>query len=135
MIDAPTSKGLQDQGSPGSVRSFTTEPIPRPLTPLVGRALETEATLAFLANPDLRLLTLTGPGGVGKTRLALRTASLVTEHADWAVVFVNLSSVRDASLVRSAIAQALGVPVGDQSTLLSRLVTTIGDSQLLLVLD
>lgn len=102
---------------------------------MVGRAQETEATLAFLANPDLRLLTLTGPGGVGKTRLALRTASLVTEHADWAVVFVNLSSVRDASLVRSAIAQALGVPVGDQSTLLSRLVTTIGDSQLLLVLD
>lgn len=135
MIDTQTSQGSQEQGSPASARSFTTEPIPRPLTPLIGRAQEIQATLVLLANPDLRLLTLTGPGGVGKTRLALRTASLVSEDAGWAVVFVNLSPVRDASLVRSAIAQALGVPVGDQSTLISRLVSTIGDSQLLLVLD
>ncbi|MBA3276687.1 MAG: tetratricopeptide repeat protein, partial [Chloroflexia bacterium] len=135
MTETPPSQGSQEPATAGSVRAFTAEPVPRPLTPLIGRVQETEATLAFLANPDLRLLTLTGPGGVGKTRLALRTASLVTESAGWSVVFVNLSSVPDASLVRSAIAQALGVPVGDQSTLMARLVTTIGESRLLLVLD
>jgi non-specific serine/threonine protein kinase len=101
----------------------------------VGRALEIDASLEFLAKPDLRLLTLTGPGGVGKTRLAFRIASLVAEDDEWAVAFVNLAPVRDASLVRSAVAQAIGVPVGDQATLLTRLVQTIGDSRLLLVLD
>lgn len=135
MTELQTTKGSHEQVTPGAARRLTTEPIPRPLTPLIGRALETEATLAFLANPDLRLLTLTGPGGVGKTRLALRTAALISETGDWSVAFVNLSSVRDAALVRSAIAQALGVPVGDQATLLSRVVATIGASRLLLVLD
>src|SRR5680860_1254870 len=135
MINAPTTQGPKEPATVSQAPSFGAEPIPRPLTPLVGRARETEVSLAFLAKPDLRLLTLTGPGGVGKTRLALRVASLVTEREDWAVVVVNLAPIRDSALVRSAIAQAIGVPVGDQATLMSRLVTTIGDTQLLIVLD
>ena len=116
-------------------RSLGAEAIPRPLTPLVGRTRETTVTLEFLRNPDLRLLTLTGPGGVGKTRIALRTASLIAEDPTWDVVFVNLAPMRDPGLVRAAIAQSIGVPVGDQSTLMRRMVQTIGDRRLLMVLD
>ncbi len=65
MIETPPSQVSPEPATAGSVRAFTAEPVPRPLTPLIGRVQETEATLAFLANPDLRLLTLTGPGGVG----------------------------------------------------------------------
>jgi non-specific serine/threonine protein kinase len=101
----------------------------------VGRAHETEAVLEFLRDPELRLLTLTGPGGVGKTRIAVRAASLIYDQGDWEVVFVNLAPIRDASLVRSATALAMGVPVGDQSTLLSRLVQTIADRKILIVFD
>ncbi|CAN5838823.1 hypothetical protein BH24CHL3_BH24CHL3_01230 [soil metagenome] len=135
MIEAPPTHSIGQPATVDRVRSFTAEPIPHPLTPLVGRAREVETSLDFLAKPELRLLTLTGPGGVGKTRLALRVASLLAEDNDWSVVVVNLAPVRDATLVRSAIAQAIGVPVGDQATLMSRLVTTIGDTQALLVLD
>ncbi len=135
MIDAPTTQGPSEQGVAGQARPFSAEPIPRPLTPLIGRARETESTLEFLAKPDLRLLTLTGPGGVGKTRLALRVASLVAEGKACEVVFVNLAPIRDTTLVRAAIAQAIGVPVGDQSTLMTRLVTTIGNNRVLMVLD
>ena len=135
MIEAPPTHSIGQPATVDRVRSFTAEPIPHPLTPLVGRAREVETSLDFLAKPELRLLTLTGPGGVGKTRLALRVASLLADDDDWSVVVVNLATVRDATLVRSAIAQAIGVPVGDQATLMSRLVTTIGDTQALLVLD
>jgi len=135
MIDAPTTHSVASQAVPGQARLLNSEPIPRPLTPLVGRARELESALDFLDQTDLRLLTLTGPGGVGKTRLAFRIASAVAERGDYQAVFVNLSPVRDSSLVRSAIAQAVGVPVGDQVTLMSRLVSTIADNRVLLVLD
>jgi non-specific serine/threonine protein kinase len=72
---------------------------------------------------------------VGKTRIAIRAASLILNQGDWEVVFVNLAPIRDASLVRSATALAMGVPVGDQATLLSRLVQTIAERKILMVFD
>ncbi len=128
-INAPIETGVE------LPRPFQTEPIPRPLTPLVGRTRELDSAIGFLSQPDLRLITLTGPGGVGKTRLALRIASWADESEEWEVAFVNLSAIRDAALVRAAIAEALGIPVGDPSTLMSRLVQSIGRAQLLIIID
>src|SRR5918999_4248271 len=73
--------------------------MPVPLTPLVGREREAGEVVALLRRPDVRLVTLVGPGGVGKTRLALRVAEAVRPSFPDGVVFVHLAPVVDPGLV------------------------------------
>jgi predicted ATPase len=84
---------------------------------------------------DVPLLTLTGPGGVGRTRLALQVAADLAPTFGDAMEFVDLASVRDPALVLPAIAQALGVREGAERHTLSVLSGAIGPRRLLLVLD
>ena len=83
--------------------------LPQVPTPFLGRTAELDTISAALAGSDVRLLTLTGPGGIGKTRLALEAARRTQRFFPGGVFFVSLGEVKDASLVAPELATAIGV--------------------------
>jgi tetratricopeptide (TPR) repeat protein len=91
------------------MRSLPRKTLPAPLTPLVGRERGVAAVCALLSRPEVRLVTLTGTGGVGKTRLALEVTEAVSSAFADGVCFVALAALTEPALVVSVIAQALGV--------------------------
>jgi predicted ATPase/DNA-binding CsgD family transcriptional regulator len=109
--------------------------IPAPLTSFIGRDQEVAAVAALLARPDIRLLTVTGPGGIGKTRLALQIAADLVEDFPDGVVFIPLASIRDPELVLTTVAQVLSVPDASGQSLPARLQAFLQDRHLLLILD
>ena len=85
--------------------------LPQPRTRLIGRQDETAAARTLLLDEAVPLLTLTRPGGIGKTWLALAVAAEVTDHVADGVTFVDLGLVTDAALVTGAVARAVGIAV------------------------
>ena len=109
--------------------------LPRPVTRLVGRQDELRSLADLMADPDTRLLTLTGPGGVGKTRLLLELATRHEhEYADGAV-FVRLERVTDPALVAAEIASALARRDSSEGPTADTLPSYLSGRQLLLVID
>ena len=117
-VDLSQPVSLVTLGSPE--RPFA--PLPVSLTSFVGREHEVATVAELVRRDDVRLLTLTGPGGVGKTRLALRVAEQAAPAFADGVAFVPLAPVADPALVASPIAQALGLrdsgdrPLGERLT-------------------
>ncbi|HTT92038.1 MAG TPA: tetratricopeptide repeat protein [Acidimicrobiales bacterium] len=109
--------------------------VPTLVTPLVGRDQAEDALAKLLQDDGVRLLTLTGPGGVGKTSLALQLASRLSDRYRDGTVFVDLSSLTDAELVPAYVAQALGVTEQGGRPLLETVVAYLESRQLLLVVD
>jgi predicted ATPase/DNA-binding SARP family transcriptional activator len=101
--------------------------LPAQPTSFLGRKRELAEVLALLARKDVRLLTFTGPGGSGKTRLALQAAAALGDDYDDGVCWVPLSALRDQALVLESVAQALGTK--------RELAEHLGDKRLLLLLD
>lgn len=118
---------------PGPASSSGTIPVPR--TQLIGRDEQVAAARAFLLDEAVPLLTLTGPGGVGKTRLALAVAGEVARSFADGVVFIDLIPLADPALVAETVAAALGVNFGQDQSILASLVTRLRGDQRLIVLD
>ncbi|HEU4322971.1 MAG TPA: tetratricopeptide repeat protein [Roseiflexaceae bacterium] len=118
--------------------AFAEDPLPLPLTPLIGRERLIAELCALLGQTDTRLVTLAGPGGVGKTRVALQTAASLRENGRAlfpdGVVFVPLASVA-APMVDAAIAAALGLRSRSDASALDLLREALARRRLLLVLD
>ena len=138
-LTGPTRDALVGNARPPAPRTAAVElsDVALPLAPtaLVGRDADVTRCAQWLADPASRLITLTGPGGAGKTRLALELAHAIAAEGATRVVFVALAAIREAPFVASAIAEALGL--SDVTALdLPRLARlACADQPTLLVLD
>jgi AAA domain len=109
--------------------------IPSPPTPLVGREPLIGSACATLRDPDVYWLTMSGPPGVGKTRLALRMASLLSDFFTDGVYFVPLASMTEPALVLSGIVQSLSLKEAHHRSLLDHVKRHLREKHLLLLLD
>jgi predicted ATPase/transcriptional regulator with XRE-family HTH domain len=109
--------------------------LPAQVTPLIGREQEIMAVCFLLRRPEVRLMTVTGTGGVGKTRLAIEVGTAVEDFFADGVSFVSLAPVRDPSLVISTITQALALKETPYQSLLELLKAFLHHRSLLLLLD
>ncbi len=110
-------------------------PLPIPLTSLIDREREVATAVGLLRDPAVRLLTLTGPGGVGKSRLAIAVATTLAPDSADGVAYVALAPIADAALVGATIARALGLRDTGAEPLAGRLRRLLAERHILLVLD
>jgi predicted ATPase/transcriptional regulator with XRE-family HTH domain len=134
---AQRSARLRQEGPRVAKRLPVPVRLPIWLTSFVGREADVEAVCALLApnGSAVRLLTLLGPGGVGKTRLAVAAAAALSPAFTDGVVFVDLAPLRDARLVPATIARALGLREGGGRSARDLLLQDLRERQLLVVLD
>ncbi|MCZ7589547.1 MAG: NB-ARC domain-containing protein [Gaiella sp.] len=109
--------------------------LPVPATPFLGRELELAEVVARLTDPDTRLLTLTGPGGTGTTRLALQAATAASDRFPDGVTWVALAPLRDPALVLPAVAQALDLRERPGQALTETVANALLGKKALLLLD
>jgi predicted ATPase/DNA-binding XRE family transcriptional regulator len=118
-----------------AVDELSLDPLPLAPTALIGRESDMQTLRQWLADRAARLITLIGPGGVGKTRLALEVARATAEAGSTRVVFASLASIRDPAFVPSAVAEALGLADVTAVDLPKRARAACGNRPTLLVLD
>ncbi|HEU4807582.1 MAG TPA: DUF4062 domain-containing protein, partial [Homoserinimonas sp.] len=109
--------------------------IPAPLTGLIGRERELDAVEALLTRDSVRMVTLIGPGGIGKSRIATAVANRERDRGSREVAFVDLTPVQDPALVPNLIAQALGVLDTGDEAVFDKLKTALGERNALIVVD
>jgi class 3 adenylate cyclase len=127
--------GLEADFPPLRTLDRTPNNLPTQPTALIGRDAELERIRRHLDSTRVRLLTLTGPGGIGKTRLALQAAANQADRVQDGVYFVDLTEADDSSSALRAIARALGLTARAGADLRAALAEQIGERDLLVVLD
>jgi predicted ATPase len=120
---------------PASTSQMAKGNLPSPATPLVGRIDDVERVVALLGRDDVRLVTLTGPGGVGKTRLAIAVGEGLAPTFRDGAWFVRLAPIRDPDLVIPTIAKTLGIRDEGSLPQVDRLHSFLRNKHLLLVID
>ena len=118
---------------PASLRG--PRPLPVSTTSLVGRERDIDEVAGLLSRPGVRLVTLTGPGGIGKTRLAVAVGERLRDRFGTGTVFVPLAEVTQPELVVAAIGRAVGADLAGAGSPLEALIEQLGDSAWLLILD
>jgi non-specific serine/threonine protein kinase len=126
---------LIERPQPGAVAPIPSRTVPKPLTSLIGREADVAAVIDLIVTQGIRLVTLTGPGGVGKTRLALRVGEALAGEFPDGVVFVPLAAIADPELVLPTIARALGLREDPARSAAEVLADALLQRRLLLVLD
>ena len=121
--------------APRSEHETPASNLPIGLTPLIGREDTVDDLCERILRDEVRLITLTGAPGIGKTRLAVEVASQLAEHFADGTFFVGLSTVADPDLVPAAIAQAVGVREGGNQTVVAALIEYMRERRMLLLLD
>ncbi|MGH8723123.1 MAG: ATP-binding protein, partial [Burkholderiales bacterium] len=134
LVAAPGAGARRAASDPLAAAAPANHPPPTPATPLVGRDRELDQIEDLLWRRDVRLVTLTGAGGVGKTRLAIEVARRIAQE-DGSVVFVPLAGIRAPELVLFSVGQALGVRGQEAGSYLAAVLRHIGQHEVLLVLD
>src|SRR5258706_2566802 len=134
LVRSKWPRAQRENASP-SKNLLTKHRLPAPLTPLIGRAQEVLGACSLLQRPEVRLLTLTGPGGVGKTRLALQVAAALDDKFEDGAHFINLAPISDPALVIPTIAKTLTVRESPGKPVRESLLDYLNNRSLLLVLD
>jgi hypothetical protein len=127
MLSERFSVGIPD-------RLGSLAPLPRPPTPLIGREEDILRVIGLLSDPNTRMVTILGPGGIGKSRLAIAVAERLQEVSD-GVAYVDLAPVSEPSLLLRSIATALGVQERPGGNVASQLRERITGTRILIVLD
>jgi predicted ATPase len=130
----PAVAAASSAPTPSAIRR-NPQPLPVPTTTLVGREGDINEVAGLVEDPQVRLVTLTGPGGIGKSRLAVAVGERVRERFGAGTVFVPLAAVNQPRLVLAGIARAVGAELMGTTSPLDVLVERFSDGRWLLILD
>ena len=121
--------------APSLASSRDPRPLPVSVTSLVGRERDIDEVASLVSRPEVRLVTLTGPGGIGKTRLAVAVGERLRDRFDAGTAFVPLDAITRSELVPAAIVRAVGAELAGVDSPLQALTEILGDDPWLLIVD